>query len=348
MKQTGLYLQGANMRDLHAPVAVVGANGHTGRFVVRELQRRGLPVVAVVRDAAKAPPGVPARVAGADDAAALDRAFAGCSVVINCAGPFLDSADAVAAAAVRAGCSYLDVTAEQASAQATFDEHDAAARAAGVAVIPAAGFYGGLADLLASALAGGEPLDEVAVAVALDHWWPTAGTRITGVRNQVPRIVIEDGRRVAMALPAARSTWTFPGPEGATEMVELPFSEVVTISRHLRVRRLHAHLNARSLDELRDAATPPPSAVDAQGRSAQRFTMEVRVRDHAGTRSALARGQDIYAVTAPIVVEAAARLRAPSFEGRGALALGQAFDPGDFLRALAPAHLELAFGPGRD
>jgi hypothetical protein len=333
------------MNEVHAPIAVVGANGHTGAFVVRELLRRGLPVLAIVRDAAKAPPGVPARVAAFDDAAALDRAFAGCSVVVNCAGPFLDSAAAVTAAAIRAGCSYLDVTAEQASAQATFETQDAAARAAGVAVIPAAGFYGGLADLLASALARGNPIDEVVVAIALDHWWPTAGTRLTGERNQVPRIVIEDGRPVPMPLPAARSVWTFPEPLGATDMVALPFSEVVTISRHLAVRRLHAHLNVRSLDELRDAATPAPSAVDGQGRSAQRFTMEVLVRDRAGARRALARGQDIYAVTAPIVVEAAARLREPSPGRRGALALGQAFDPLAFISALAPEHLEIQLEP---
>src|SRR5205085_1853780 len=102
--------------------------------------------------------------------------------------------------------------------------------------------------LLASALAGSDPVDELTIAIALDHWWPTNGTRATGVRNQVPRIVIEDGRRVPMALPAAHSTWTFPGPEGEVEMVELPFSEVVTISHHLAVRRLRAHLNVRSLD----------------------------------------------------------------------------------------------------
>jgi short subunit dehydrogenase-like uncharacterized protein len=94
-------------------------------------------------------------------------------VVINCAGPFLDTAAPVARAALRAGCHYIDVTAEQASAQASFAELDPPARAAGRVVIPAAALYGGLADLLASAPASDGDIDEITVAIALDRWWPT-------------------------------------------------------------------------------------------------------------------------------------------------------------------------------
>ena len=327
------------------PVAVYGAGGHTGRFVLAELRRRGLPAIAVGRDAATLPAGVPARVAAIDDARALDAALAGSAVVINCAGPFLDTAGPLVEAALRAGASYLDVTAEQASALAVFERFDAPARAAGVAVIPAAGFYGGLADLLATALlevdAADNDASDVTVAVALDRWWPTEGTRKTGERNTVPRLVVADGRLVAMPLPAAESTWRFGAPHGEQATIALPFSEVITISRHLRVRSLHAVLTRASLDEIRDAATPPPTATDALGRSAQRFEMVVEARHGGSVRTAVARGQDIYAVSAPLVVEAAARLMQPGFARAGALALGQAFEARDFLRALAPEHLDV-------
>jgi len=324
-------------------VAVYGAAGHTARFVLAELKRRGLAAVAVGRNAATLPTGVPARVAAVDDPAALDAAFAGCAVVINCAGPFLDTAVPVVEAALRAGAHYLDVSAEQASAMDVFERFDAPARAAGVAVIPAAGFYGGLADLLATSLLGRDgAAEELVVAVALDRWWPTAGTRITGERNTVPRLVVRDGRLAPLPLPAARSTWTFGAPHGEQPVVELTFSEVVTISRHLRVRGLRAHLTQSSLDEIRDASTPPPAATDALGRSPQRFEMVVQARTGERVTRAIARGQDIYAVSAPLVVQAAQRLMAPAFAGTGALALGQAVDAADFLQALAPTHLELA------
>lgn len=331
------------MNTQYASVAVYGAGGHTGKFVVAELLRRSMSVTAVGRAPSRLPSGVPGRVAALDDPAALDRAFSGCAVVINCAGPFLDSAEAIVSAALRRGCSYLDITAEQASTAATLEIFDQAARDAAVAVLPAAGFYGGLADLLATALAGEDCVDEITTAVALDRWWPTDGTRKTGERNRAPRMAVEDGRLVPIDLPAARIVWSFAPPNGVQTMVELPFSEIITISRHLPVRRLHSYLSANALDDVRDASTPTPTPIDTQGRSAQRFVMEVVTTGANGTRRAVARGQDIYAVSAPIVVEAAARMLTGTCKHSGALTLGEAFDAHDFLRALMPAHLTVTF-----
>ncbi|HEX7686645.1 MAG TPA: saccharopine dehydrogenase, partial [Burkholderiaceae bacterium] len=172
------------------------------------------------------------------------------------------------------------------------------------------------------------------VAVALDRWWPTAGTHLTGERNQVPRVVRRGGELVRMALPAERSTHAFSPAFGDVATIELPFSEIVTLSHHLAVPDIRSWLSASSLDEIRDASTPAPAAVDARGRSAQRFEMIVQARRGSTLRTASARGQDIYAVSAPLVVEAARRLAAPGADARGALTLGQAFDAGDFLAAL--------------
>jgi short subunit dehydrogenase-like uncharacterized protein len=97
-------------------VAVYGAAGHTGRFVVAELERRGLVPVAVGRDEAKlavagfATRGIETRLTSIDDPGSLDRAFAGAAAVVNCAGPFMDTADPVAA--LHLGIHYLGVTAE--------------------------------------------------------------------------------------------------------------------------------------------------------------------------------------------------------------------------------------------
>jgi short subunit dehydrogenase-like uncharacterized protein len=52
------------------------------------------------------------RVASIEDPASLDRALDGAEVVINCAGPFGETAPAVIEAALRARCHYLDVTGE--------------------------------------------------------------------------------------------------------------------------------------------------------------------------------------------------------------------------------------------
>lgn len=326
------------MQPTLQPISVYGATGHTGQFVVHEAQRRGLPVVAVGRDSARLeqlfPTALAWRVATLDDTQALEQAFAGCALVINCAGPFLDSAAPVTHAALRAGCHYIDVTAEQASAQASFADFDAPARAAGRVVIPAAGFYGGLADLLASALAAPGPIEEITVAVGLDRWWPTAGTRKTGARNQVPRVVIRNGGLAPLQPASDLPDWHFAAPLGPQAMHELPFSEIITLAQHLQAVTIRSLINRSALEDIRNTGTPAPTAVDPDGRSAQRFELALRLVQDSVARSAGVRGQDIYAVTAPIVVEAALRLLAPSYQRRGALALAEAVEPIELLNAL--------------
>ena len=322
-------------------VAVFGANGHTGRFVVTELLRRGLKPIAIGRsierlaEAGFPDRGVECREAAIEDDAALDRALAEAAVVINCAGPFMETADAVIRAALRAGIHYLDVTAEQPSAQVTFDRHGAAAEKAGVAVIPAMGFYGGLADLLVSALMDEwQDADTVEIRVALDSWLPTKGTRVTGEKNKAQRLAVNGGLLGPVPQPAAERVSVLPAPFGRQTFVELPFSEVPLIARHIRTRELHTFLSTTALRDVRDPSTPPPQAIDETGRSAQRFVVEAIVTRGDLRRRILAQGQDIYAVTAPIICEAVQRILSGDVRDTGAKPPAAIFDAASFLRAL--------------
>jgi short subunit dehydrogenase-like uncharacterized protein len=334
----------------HAPhprrIAVFGAAGHTGRFVVRELQRRGFAPLALARDAAKLVaydfgPDVEIAPATLDDPASLDRAVAQTSAVINCAGPFLDTANAVAAAALRARVHYLDVTAEQASAETTLDTFDRPARDAGVVVLPAMSFFGGLGDLLATEAVGDWDNADVAIHIALDSWHPTAGTHATGARNTARRLVITGGKLAPLPEPAPESSWEFPAPFGRQDVVEVPLSETVLIARHLRVAELHNWITTLPLADLGDASTPPPKAADATGRSAQTFLVEAVAQSDNAKRRARASGRDIYATTAPLVCEALARVLDGARAGGGAFAPGELFDATDCLKSLAPEHFVL-------
>ncbi len=325
-------------------VAVFGAAGHTGRFVVAELLRRGITPIAVLRDPAKVTAftekGIEVRAASAGDPDALDRAFRGAAAVINCAGPFLDTANAVASAALRAGIHYLDVTAEQPSAQAIYDRFDHAAQEAGVLVIPAMGFYGGFADLLVTAAMGEwDGADEIKVGIALDSWHPTQGTRITGEKNTARRMIVADGRLAPVAQPAAEMDWDFPGPFARQEVVELPFSEIVVIARHARSAGIRTYLSRNALRDVRDATTPAPQPADETGRSAHVFLVEAIARKGGQTRRLAAQGRDIYSFSAPLICEAVQRILDGRARGSGAQAPGTAFDAQDFLNVLAPEHL---------
>jgi len=329
-------------------IVVFGASGHTGRFVVSELARRGIMAVLVGRDSEKllavsrTHPAFKTRVASIDDPASLDRALLGASLVINCAGPFLDTAAPVIAAALRARIHYLDVTAEQAVALAVFEKFSDAARTAGVLIMPSMAFYGALGDLLATAaMRNWSTADEIQIAVALDSWKPTQGTRLTGQRNPGRRLTFSNNRLSVLEEPPPKRTWSFPPPFGEQDVIALPLAETVIISRHLPVPEIHAYLNLAPLADLHNPATPGPTPADNRGRSAQEFLMEVKVRRGDEERRALASGRDIYAITAPIVVEAAARILGGDIQFTGTAAPGEIFDAEAFLRALSPEHISL-------
>jgi Saccharopine dehydrogenase NADP binding domain len=327
-------------------VLVYGAYGHTGRFVVAELLRQGLTPILSGRNSAELGmmagqfPGLEVRTATVDDSHSLDNAVRGAGVVVNCAGPFLDTAVPVAAAAVRAGAHYLDVTAEQPAVQEVYRAHEELAWRTDVAVIPAMAFYGGLADLLASAaVAGWETVDTITVAVGLDRWWPTEGTRNTGRRNTATRLVVDGGRLVPVPSPAPQREWEFRRPLERQTVAGIPFAEIITMAHHLAASRIDTYLATVALEDIRNPATPAPHAIDETGRSAQQFVVDVVVRRGEQERRISAAGRDIYAVTAPLVVEAARRLIDGRAKVQGAAAPGEVFDAADFLDALSPRHL---------
>ena len=331
-------------------VAVFGAYGHTGRFVVAELRDRGFVPVPSGRDAGKLQalaesfPGLDVRPASADDPASLDRALAGASAVVNCAGPFAATAGPVIEAALRAGIPYVDVAAEIEANADTLAHFAERARHAGVAVVPAMAFFGGLGDLLATAAMGDwTAADEVHVAYGLSSWRPTTGTRAAGTVSHERR----DGRRVRFTggrldyhqdvLPSLK--WTFPEPMGVRPVIgEFSMADVVTIPSHLAVPEVRSYMTVEAVEDLSAPDTPAPEAADERGRSDQTFLVDVVVRSGGEERRATASGRDIYAVSAPLAVEAVGRILTGRARTTGAASAGEIFDAADFLRALS-AHL---------
>jgi NAD(P)-dependent dehydrogenase (short-subunit alcohol dehydrogenase family) len=264
-------------------VTVFGAYGHTGRFVVSELRRRGWSTILSGRDPAKlaalgaAHPHAEIRPAPADDPASLDAAIAGAAAVINCAGPFATTAAPVIEAALRARIPYLDVAAEIEANADTFEQFSDRARDAGIVIVPAMAFYGGLGDLLATAAIADWPAaDEICIAYGLDRWRPTSGTRIAGQvsrqRRDGRRIVFSDGRFEYRTDRAPVLEWTFPPPLGAQPVIgEFTMADTLTISRHLPAPQIRSYMTRAAVDDLSDPDVSPPEAADESGRSAQTF-----------------------------------------------------------------------------
>jgi short subunit dehydrogenase-like uncharacterized protein len=320
-------------------IVVLGASGHTGRFVVDALRREGviaIPATRAGRFIARDGREEDGRVLDFSRAHALDQALAGAHAVINCAGPFFDTAMPAAEAAVRAGIPYLDVMAEQRTALSLFDTLDERAKDAGVTIVPAMAFYGGLADLLVSALAGeNRKVDSIEIAMGLDSWQPTAGTRLTGERNIYERLIVRDGALAPIPIPPPAGRWLFPAPLGEQPVTCVALSEVILISRHIDAASITSFMNLKPLDDLHDGSTPPPYPNDARGRSAQQFALEARVTVNGQIRHATATGVDIYAASAPLIVKACLALL-HGHPKPGVRAPGELFEAGSFLAGLSP------------
>jgi hypothetical protein len=332
-------------------VTVVGAYGHTGRFVVVELRRRGLIPILSGRDPGKLDavsrdhPGLDVRPASVDDPASLDEALDGASAVINCAGPFAATAAPVLDAALRAGIPYLDVAAEVEVVMETFARYADPARDAGVVVVPAMAFYGGLGDQLATAAMADWPAaDWISIAYALSNWRPTTGTRRTGQvsarRRDGRRIYYTDNRLEFRTGEPPVTEWTFPAPVGTqTVVAEFTMADSATIPTHLKTHEIRTYMSTGAVDDLRSPDQSLPIAVDDRGRSGQTFLVEVIVSAGGSTRRAMARGQDIYAVTAPLVAAATRHILDTPDIAPGVVAAGELVDARDFLTSIGTEHL---------
>jgi hypothetical protein len=111
-------------------------------------------------------------------------------------------------------------------------------------------------------------------------------------------------------------------------------ADVITVPSHLAVPEVRTYMTVEAAGDLANADTPAPVAADALGRSDQTFVVDVLVRTGDDERRATARGQDIYAVSAPLAVEAVQRVLAGETRATGVASAGALFDAADFLKNL--------------
>ncbi len=217
-------------------------------------------------------------------------------------------------------------------------------------IVPAMAFFGGFGDLLATAAMGDWTVaDEAHIAYGLSNWHPTAGTREAGAVSRQRRdgryVRYTGGRLEYTDVATATQDWAFPAPVGRRSVIAgFTMADVVTIPSHLAIPEVRTYMTVEAARDIAAPDTPAPAAVDEQGRSAQTFLVDVLVRADGAERRAVARGQDTYAVTAPLVVEALGRVLGGRTDAVGVVSAGALFDAADFLGALSP-HISLELRP---
>lgn len=222
-----------------------GAYGRTGRLILDEALRRGHRPVLAGRDAARLralghATGLDVLPLAIDDAAALRTALAGVRCVLLAAGPYHLTGPAMRAACVDAGCSYLDVNAELEDFSRAL-ACDPSARAAGIAVIPGAGYGVVFAESLAAHVAHrvpGATWLRLSLATQTDGR-SRAAMLSAGAAMAAGGRDMHDGvlRTRTMASP----TWLAPGVDGSgIRFAAAPLAELVAAQRSTGVPNILA------------------------------------------------------------------------------------------------------------
>ena len=210
---------------------IYGASGYTGTLIARRAAAQGVGAVLAGRSAEAvaalaAELGQPHRVFALDDADGLARGLQGVTTVLNCAGPFSRTAMLMATACLRARAHYLDITGEIAVFEALAGL-DAGARAAGVTVLPGAGFDVVPSDCLAAHVAHRLP-SATSLALAFQSGTRLSrGTALTAIENaHQGGMVRRQGALVAV--PSGWRTRRIDLGAGVRVAITIPWGDVAT------------------------------------------------------------------------------------------------------------------------
>jgi len=266
---------------------IYGAGGYTGRMIATNARKAGLEIVLAGRpqDEPKLISlaedlGIQYRLFAATDPAAVEATLAGIGVLLNCAGPFMHTAEPLMRACIAAGVHYLDIAAELDSYQLA-ETLDAEAIAAGVMLLPGSGgsvaMLGSLAGHAAKRVANPRKIS-IALHVAGGF---SRGSAVSASENMTASLLHRvDGVLVDRSPDDVRDFDFGSGP--ATSFpVTLP--DLITIWRATDIPDIETfvHLTDGVFPE-GDLSAMPDGPTPEQ-REANRYHAAVEVTDQDGT-----------------------------------------------------------------
>jgi short subunit dehydrogenase-like uncharacterized protein len=234
-------------------IGVYGANGMLGRLVTARFDGVGEPTRLIGRSQAALShlcTSVPRQtaVASIDDAAALERALEGCSVLVNCE-PAETGGERLVRAALDAGIHYVDAAGEQYHIRSVFEKYDEEATQCDVAVVPALGFDYAIGDCLAHLAAQShQPASEVVIAYAIEGSEVSGNSGHAAATTAAGReVVYREGRWRAVPFELDRAWFDFPDPVGRRQMSRYGSGEVITVPHHVETQSVSTLITSTSL-----------------------------------------------------------------------------------------------------
>jgi short subunit dehydrogenase-like uncharacterized protein len=210
---------------------IYGATGYTGTLIAREAVARGMRPVLAGRSAAALALlardlRLEHRVFALDHPPVLEAGLQGIHVVLHCAGPFAATSRPMAGACLRVGAHYLDITGEVGVFE-TLAGRDAEARAAGVMLLPGAGFDVVPSDCLAAHLKRRLPSATHLALGFQSGGRLSRGTATTVAENLHGGGLVRQGG-ILRNVPAAWKTRTIDFGAGPVKAITIPWGDVAT------------------------------------------------------------------------------------------------------------------------
>jgi short subunit dehydrogenase-like uncharacterized protein len=229
------------------PCLIYGANGYTGALVARTAAARGQRPILAGRSAAAVEAiarelGLQQRVFGLDAPRVVDEALEGATVVLHCAGPFSRTARPMADACLRSKVHYLDITGEAAVFE-SLAARDREAKAAGVMLLPGAGFDVVPSDSLAAHLKRRLPSATHLALGFQPGGRVSRGTATTMIENlHRGGLVRRDG--VLTPVPAAWKTRVIDFGRGPRTAITIPWGDVATAYHSTGIPNVEVYMAA--------------------------------------------------------------------------------------------------------
>lgn len=251
-------------------IVLYGATGFTGGLIIDEAGRLGAAIVLAGRDAGKVarlaePLGLPWIAAEVGNAAAL---LAEPCVLVNAAGPFSHTWP-LASAAIAAGCDYVDICGE-ADALAAMRRLDGAAKVAGVALLPGAGFDVVPSDCLLAHLKGrlGD-IDSVDLGFRLPAAMSRGTLKMMAEAATAGVAILDEGEMRNLAAPELAVRLRLRFDDGVKTCAPVRWGDVATAGFSVGAQRVRAWLGGvpyrmlAPFAPLLGTGKPPPRTLQA-------------------------------------------------------------------------------------
>jgi short subunit dehydrogenase-like uncharacterized protein len=264
---------------------IYGASGYTGRMAAEQARAANLPLVLAGRSH-----GQLARIAGKlavdhrvfdlSDKDAVDAALTDVSVLLNCAGPYMYTAEPLMRASIGAGVHYLDIAAELDSYRLA-EQLEEPAKAAGVMLLPGSGGSVAMLGCLAGhAVARTRSPTKVAIALHVAGSM-SRGSAISASRNLVTKTLRRHGGQLVPR--AAGETVSFDFGAGPVPCFAVTLPDLITIGRATGIPDVETYVHVSSNAFPGGDLTDLPDGPDAAERDANRYQAAVEVTGADGT-----------------------------------------------------------------